>query len=140
MTYDDCFSKGLLRKAGLTEEETKAQIDIALAYIIKAEKIFESEVFDMSFLASYISIFHSARALLYSKGYKERSHYCLFEFVKKEFDKDPEIKRLAEIGQNYRESRHMVQYEGSVCSEDAAKEAILDAKKFFELARDKIRK
>jgi len=140
MTYKDCFTKGLLRKGSITEEETKAQIDIANAYITKAEKIFESEVFDMSFLASYISIFHSARALLYSKGHKERSHYCLFEFVKQEFENDFEIKRMAEIGQNYRESRHMVQYEGDLCSEDAAKEAIIDAKKFFELAKAKITK
>jgi len=138
MTYKDCFTKGLLRKGSVTEEETKAQIDIANAYINKAEKILESEVFDMSFLASYISIFHSARGLLYSKGYKERSHFCLFEFVKQEFENDPEIKRMAEIGQNYRESRHMVQYEGDLCSEDAAKEAIIDAKKFLELAKAKI--
>jgi hypothetical protein len=82
MTYNDCFTKGLLRKGSVTDEEAKAQIDIANAYISKAQKILESEVFDMSFLASYISIFHSARGLLYSKGYKERSHYCLFEFVK----------------------------------------------------------
>ena len=26
---------------------------------------------------SYYAMFHAARALLYSKGYKERSHYCL---------------------------------------------------------------
>ncbi|MGB7296028.1 MAG: HEPN domain-containing protein [Candidatus Aminicenantales bacterium] len=26
---------------------------------------------------SYYAVFHAARALVYSKGYRERSHYCL---------------------------------------------------------------
>jgi uncharacterized protein (UPF0332 family) len=30
-----------------------------------------------STIQSYYSMFHSARALLYNKGYKERSHFCL---------------------------------------------------------------
>ncbi|MEW5996750.1 MAG: HEPN domain-containing protein [Candidatus Micrarchaeota archaeon] len=98
----------------------------------------DKELYDISFLTAYISIFHSARALLYNKGYKERSPYCLFEFVRQEFKVKPEMVRMAEIGQNYRETRRMVQYEGSLCSENAAKEAILDAKKFLELAKKEI--
>ncbi len=83
----------------------------------------------------YISIFHSARALLYKKGHKERSHFCLFEFVREEYKNDPEIVRLAEISQNYRETRHMVQYEGTLCSEASTVEAINDAKKFLKLVK-----
>jgi len=135
MTYEDCFRKGLLRKGDVSKEETDSQIKIAQDYIMKAEKICVKEVFDMSFLAAYISIFHSARALLYAKGHKERSHYCLFEFVKIEFKNDAEVRRFAEIGQNYRETRRLVQYEGSLCSEDAAKESINDAKLFLKAVK-----
>jgi len=93
----------------------------------------------MSFLAAYISIFHSARALLYSNGHKERSHFCLFECVRNEFKGDAEIARLAEVAQNYRETRRLVQYEGSLCTEDSAKEAISDAKKFLRLAKQHLK-
>jgi len=33
--------------------------------------------FKYATINSYYSIFHAARALLYSRGYRERSHYCL---------------------------------------------------------------
>ena len=134
MSVEDCLDRGLLRKGEVNIEETEHQLQIAKDYLKKAQKIFDAQVFDVCFLTAYISIFHSARALLYSKGYKERSHYCLFEFVNDEFMLDKEIKKLAMIGQSYRETRRMIQYEGSLCSEDSAKEAILDAKNFLRAA------
>lgn len=138
MAPGECFEKGLLRKTHVSNDEIRHQIEIAEKYTKKAEKIFESGVFDISFLTLYISIFHSVRALLYYKGYTERSHFCLFEFVREEFD-EPEIKRLAEISQNYRETRHMIQYEGSLCSEASAREAITDAKNFLKSVKRIIR-
>jgi uncharacterized protein (UPF0332 family) len=135
MTYNECFEKGLLRKAHVPKEEIEHQLKIAEDYLKKAEVIFEKEIYDISFLTVYISLFHSARGLLYSKGYKERSHFCLFEFVRFEFKNEPEIVRLAEISHNYREIRHMVQYEGSLCSKESAKEAINDADDFLKAVK-----
>ncbi len=135
MSYSDCFERKLLRKTPIGDEEIQNQVEIAQRYIEKAERICERELFDISFLTAYISLFHSARALLYKKGYKERSHFCLFEFVKNEFADDTQLHRLAEISQQYRESRHMIQYEGALCSEDSAKEAIRDAKNFLKAAQ-----
>lgn len=135
MSYQNCLERGLIRKASVSKEEVEQQLEIAGNYARKAEIVLGKETFDISLLTSYISIFHSARALLYSKGYKERSHFCLFEFVREEFKNRPEIVRLAEIAQNYRETRHMIQYDGDLCSEDSAREAINDAKKFLEAAK-----
>ncbi|MBU0532583.1 HEPN domain-containing protein [Candidatus Micrarchaeota archaeon] len=101
----------------------------------KAEIVCGKETYDISFLTAYISIFHSARAILFKKGYKERSHFCLFEFIRQEFRNDPDLVRFAEIGHNYREMRRVIQYEGSFCSEDSAKEAIDDAKKFLRTVK-----
>ena len=131
MIYDECFEEKQLRKAYVAEDEIKNQIRIAEDYLKKAEIILGKETYDISFLTAYISIFHSARALLYKKGYRERSHFCLFEFIINEFRGNNEVVRLGEVGQNYRETRRMIQYEGSLCSEDAAREAINDAKKFL---------
>ncbi len=132
MSYEECVEKGLLQKRSITKEEIQNQIKIAERYIKKAEIIFGKETYDISFLTAYISIFHSARALLYAKGHKERSHFCLFEFVRTEFKDDAEIARLAEIAQNYRQTRHMIQYEGALCSDAAATEIINDAKSFLK--------
>lgn len=35
-----------------------------------------------SIIQSYYSMFHSARALLYQKGYREKSHFCLIESIR----------------------------------------------------------
>lgn len=140
MRYEECFEKGQLRKAMVGKEEVSNQLKIAKDCLEKARIIFEkNRMNDVSFLMSYNSMFHSARALLYSKGYKERSHYCMYEFLKNEFGGDAEIKRLAEICQNYREARGHVQYGGSFCSEDTAKEALLDAANFLKLAKERLR-
>ncbi len=134
MSYEECFERGQLRRAHIGKEELRGQLKIAADYSKKAEIVLGKETYDISFLTSYISMFHSARALLYKKGYKERSHFCLFEFVLNEFKNNKELARLAEIGHNYREMRRMIQYEGSLCSEAAAREAIADAREFLKAA------
>ncbi len=138
MNHNDCIEKGMLRKTSVSQGEVQHQIQIAADYLRKAGLVCKKETFDISFLCSYISIFHSARALLYSKGYKERSHFCLFEFIREEFKDCKEILRLAEIGQNYRETRHMIQYDGALCSEAGANEAINDAGNFLVTVKKKI--
>lgn len=140
MNYEECFEKGQLRKATIGKEDAGSQLKIAKDYLEKARIILEkNRMSDVSFLMSYNSMFHSARALLYSKGYKERSHYCMYEFLRHEFRGDAEIRRLVEVCQNYREARAHVQYEGSFCSEHTAKEALLDAAGFLKLAKEKLR-
>lgn len=37
----------------------------------------ERESYKWSTIQSYYAMFHAARALLYAKGYREKSHYCL---------------------------------------------------------------
>lgn len=135
MKLEECLRKNLIRKREIRKEEIEQQIEIAQRYLKKAKIIFESEIYDVCLLTAYISIFHSARAMLYKKGYKERSHFCLFEFIKQEFKNDGEVLRLAEIGQQYRETRHMVQYEGNLCSIEGAEEIIKDARLFLKAAK-----
>ena len=141
MRYEECFEKGQLRKATVSKDEVVSQLKIAKDCLEKARIILKkNRMSDVSFLMSYNSMFHSARALLYSKGYKERSHYCMYEFLRHEFRGDAEVKRLVEICQNYREARAHVQYGGSFCSEHTAKEALLDAGRFLRLAGEKLRR
>jgi len=140
MKYKDCIEKALLKKARVSNEEIENQIKIAENYARKAEIVFGKDTYDVSFLTAYISIFHSARALLFVSGYKERSHFCLFEFLIAKFKDNSEIIRLAQISQNYRETRHLIQYEGELSSDSAAKEIISDAKTFVKLAKKYVRK
>ena len=46
-------------------------------WLEEAERSLEAGATSSSVLASYLSMFHSARAILYLDGYREKSHYCV---------------------------------------------------------------
>jgi len=54
------------------KELQEAENDLA-----EATNRFESEKYKYATITGYYSMFHSARALIYSKGYREKSHYYL---------------------------------------------------------------
>lgn len=60
-------AKGLYRK-----ELTSAEDDIGDAKLSLSEGRFK-----WATIQAYYAMFHAARALLYSRGYRERSHYCV---------------------------------------------------------------
>lgn len=97
------------------------------------------EYFDVSFLMAYNSMFHSARALLFSQGLKERSHACLILFLKEEFSENKKILDSLTILDSYRLTRHAIQYTGGLCSETDAEEAVNDAKKFLKAVEEIVR-
>jgi uncharacterized protein (UPF0332 family) len=63
------FAQG---KRQLKKEIQEAENDLAEAF-----NRFESGKYKYATITGYYSMFHSARALIYSKGYREKSHYYL---------------------------------------------------------------
>lgn len=53
------------------------ELDTAKDDLKEAHDSFERGGYKWSTIQSYYAMFHTARALLYHKGYKERSHFCL---------------------------------------------------------------
>ncbi|MFH1394661.1 MAG: HEPN domain-containing protein [Candidatus Omnitrophota bacterium] len=47
-----------------------------------AEESFVSGKYKWATIQAYYSLFHSARALLFAKNYREKSHYCLIVAIK----------------------------------------------------------
>ena len=58
---------------GLVEKE----ISIAKSDLADAKAGFEDERYKWSTIQAHYAMFHAARALIYSQGYREKSHYCL---------------------------------------------------------------
>ena len=84
-------------------------------------------------------MFHSSRALLFHKGYKERSHYCLIALLRREYGKNKELSELLNTLDSYRISRHSIQYYGEACSRTDAEEAIDDAKNLLKTVEKELR-
>lgn len=62
-----------------------SEIEAAAADLKRAEKTFNEEDFKWTTVQLYYSMFHSARALLYSKNLREHSHYCLIQAMRELF-------------------------------------------------------
>jgi uncharacterized protein (UPF0332 family) len=59
------------------KRQVKKELQEAESDLAEAVNRFESEKYKYATITGYYSMFHSARALLYSKGYREKSHYYM---------------------------------------------------------------
>jgi uncharacterized protein (UPF0332 family) len=53
------------------------EISVAQSDLSAAKAGYENERYKWSTVQAYYAMFHAARALVYSKDYREKSHYCL---------------------------------------------------------------
>jgi len=53
------------------------ELSVAQSDLSEAKTGYENERYKWSTVQAYYAMFHAARALVYSKGYREKSHYCL---------------------------------------------------------------
>jgi len=68
------FSRG---RALINKELEAADSDLKQAQVSIANRSYK-----WATIQSYYAMFHSARALLYAKNYRERSHYCLIVAIR----------------------------------------------------------
>ena len=61
------------RGKGLVNKE----LSIARSDLSDAKAGYKNERYKWSNIQGYYAMFHAARALVYSRGYRENSHYCL---------------------------------------------------------------
>jgi uncharacterized protein (UPF0332 family) len=53
------------------------EIAVAWSDLSDAKAGYENQRYKWSTIQAYYAMFHAARALIYSRGYREKSHYCL---------------------------------------------------------------
>ncbi|MBL7209221.1 MAG: HEPN domain-containing protein [Dehalococcoidia bacterium] len=61
------------RGKSLVEKE----LSVAKSDLWDAKAGYENERYKWSTIQAYYAVFHASRALIYSQGYREKSHYCL---------------------------------------------------------------
>ena len=133
MRLKECLKKGLIKKDPRAPERIESSLETAERFLRSAERNFEIEEYEMAEIAAYNSAFHSARALLFSKGYTERSHYCLGIALGSLYD--GQIRDLFNTFDKIRLSRHNVQYGGALVCGDEAEFVIKFAEEFLSAAK-----
>ena len=118
MRFEECIDKGLIKKDLLASERVESSLMIAERFLRSSRRNLEIDEYEMAEIASYNSAFHAGRALLFAKGYTERSHFCLGVALKGLYRGI--ILDLLNVFDKIRLSRHNVQYGGELVREDEA--------------------
>lgn len=135
MTVDYLFADGQLKKIPPSKERAEKSIERAKLYLSEAKQTIKIKVYDLAIIASYSSVFHAARAILFVDGVAERTHYAIYQYLKEKHS------HLGEYFINafdiYRKLRHSVAYglDTSVNEKDA--ENIIEfAEEFLEKIKE----
>jgi len=113
------------------------EIDGATSDLEEAKDSLSRKRFKWATIQGYYSMFHAARALVYSKGFREKSHYALRvalrELSRNELEE--EAIRSFEEAMSLREEANY----GLIFSEEGAIEVINNAEKFLKKAKEILR-
>ncbi len=124
----------LLRRIPKSRKKAEESIKTAESWLTEAENNLNSEAFRSCILSSYLAMFHSARAVLFLEGFREKSHFAVTRFLESTFvERDLLEKEWIELLDYYREIRHADQYSTSfIASREEAENALESAQKFVE--------
>lgn len=75
--YEKCVKNRRIVKQVHTENLIPAELKAARNDLASARRSLEEDDDKWATIQAYYCIFHAARALLFHKGYREKSHFCL---------------------------------------------------------------
>ncbi len=133
MRFEDCLEEGLIKRNPRAVERMAGSLEIAERFLRSARRAQEIEEYELTEIAAYNSAFHSARALLFAKGYTERSHHCLGMALAHLYK--GAISELFSTFDRMRLSRHDVQYGGALTSRDEADFVVEFAEDFLKAVK-----
>jgi uncharacterized protein (UPF0332 family) len=112
----------------------KKELSVAVSDLSDAKAGYETKRYKWSTIQAYYAMFHAARALIYSQGYREKSHYCLAIALRALFvDEGTMDAKLVRDFLNAMNLRQAADYEAEF-SQSGAKAVIASAERFIEKA------
>ncbi len=121
------------------KELVKKELSIGESDLLDAKAGFQEKRYKWSTIQAYYAMFHATRALVYSKGYREKSHYCLSVALRALFVEEGKLD--AQAGRDFLNAmnlREAADYEAEF-SEAGATAVITAAEKFIGKARTLLR-
>ncbi len=134
--FKKCLERGKIKKFSPGKKLAGKELKLAEEDLKISLKSLSDGNYKWSIIQSYYSMFHSARALLYSKSYREKSHFCLIEAIRTLFVETGEVKvSLIESFLEAKNLREAADYYGDF-SEINCKKLVRKAEKFLETAKE----
>lgn len=75
--FKQCIESGKIVSFPRGKQLVGKEIAVARSDLSDARAGYENQRYKWSTIQAYYAMFHAARALIYSRGYREKSHYCL---------------------------------------------------------------
>lgn len=109
-SIDDCFERGLLRRVEPSRTKSEQSLLSARDWLSEAEKNLEAEAFRSAVSSAYLAVFHSARAVLFRDGVREKSHYCIGLYLQRYVEEGSLEEDWPMLFDRIRSMRHADQY------------------------------
>jgi uncharacterized protein (UPF0332 family) len=133
--FEKCLKKNGLKISADAKRLVKKEIETAESDLREAESGLERSAFKWSTIQSYYAMFHTARALIYKKGYREKSHTCLRIALEEFYVSSGELPtHIVDAFQVGKELRENADYEAHF-SEIGARKLVKAAQEFLRLAK-----
>ena len=133
--FQECLRKGKIQEFSRGKSIVKKELKTAEKDLIDAKDSFERGKYKWVTIQFYYSMFHSARALLYVKNYRERSHYCLIVVLRALYvDKKLLSNTLVESLQKAKALRENADYYDE-WSKESAESLLKVAEKFLSVSQ-----
>lgn len=132
--FEQCLKLNKIKPFSRGPALAPKELNLALADLKRGQATFGSGDYKWATVQAYYSMFHSARALLYTKNYREKSHACLIEAVRHLFAVEGLISlEIVEAMVNAKRLREDADYYGDY-SEVVAKDLLASAEVFYKAA------
>ncbi|MCX6008127.1 MAG: HEPN domain-containing protein [Chloroflexi bacterium] len=134
--FKQCIENKKITHFASGKKLVNKEISVAQSDLADAKAGYENERYKWSTIQAYYAMFHATRALVYSKGYREKSHYCLAIALRALFvDEGKMDAQLARDFLNAMNLREAADYSAEF-SQSGAKAVIASAEKFIQKAKD----
>lgn len=136
ISFKECLEKKKIFRFEPAKQLVNLELEDAQGDLKSAEEDYVEANFKWATIKGYYSMFHSARALLYSRGYREKGHYCLYLALKAFFVQEKKLDpKLAEDFNNSIILREDADYRRKF-SQEGAQAVIESAKRFLKTTKE----
>ena len=137
--FSDCLQKNKIVNFAAAKKLVDRELKAAQDDLKAASKSLSDAREKWATVQAYYAMFHTARALLYSKGYREKSHYCLIVAMKALFVANRVLDvSLVEAFQMAKTLRENADYDNEY-SKKSAVSLVEKAKKFLNAGKKILR-
>jgi len=140
ISFKDCLEKKKIFRFEAAKQLVDLELEDAQSDLKSAEEDYNESNFKWATIKGYYSMFHSARALLYSRGYREKGHYCLYLALKVFFVQEGKLDpKLVEDFNNSMILREDADYRRKF-SQEGAQAVIEGARRFLKTTKELLSK